>query len=146
MLLVKRNMPNLPALWNSGLRQELGRMFEGFFDGNLGWERAWPALNLWDAGDALMLETEVPGLSMDNLEILVQGSELTIKGKREWSADENTRYLRRERLSGEFSRTLTLPVDIEADHVEAALKDGVLTVRLPKAEAAKPRKITVKQA
>ena len=146
MFLIKRNFPNLPALWNTGLRQELGRVFDGLLDRPWGWEPAFPALNLRDAGDALVLESEVPGLPLADLEILEQGDELTIKGKREWPAEDNARYLRRERVAGEFSRTLTLPVEIEADHVEATLKDGVLTVRLPKAEAAKPRRIAVKNA
>jgi HSP20 family protein len=72
------------------------------------------------------------------------GDELTIKGHRKPMAGEKLTYHRQERGTGEFTRLLTLPVEIDADTVEAVLQDGVLTITLPKEEAAKPRQIEVK--
>jgi HSP20 family protein len=71
---------------------------------------------------------------------------LTVKGRREFSTEEGTVFHRRERRTGEFTRTLTLPVDVDPDKVEATLKDGVLTVVMPKSKAALARKIAVKPA
>lgn len=105
-----------------------------------------PALNIWEDGDNLMAEAEVPGLKLDDVEILVEGDELTIKGKFNTPELEEASYLRRERVVGEFSRTITLPRTVNSERVEATLKDGVLTIKLPKAEEAKARKITVRSA
>lgn len=105
---------------------------------------AYPAVNLWDAGEALQLEAEIPGVRMEDLEVLAVGNELTLKGRRQAPADERVAYHRRERGTGEFSRVIMLPVDVDPDRVEASLKDGVLSIRLPKAEAAKPRRIALK--
>jgi HSP20 family protein len=108
--------------------------------------RALPALNLWDDDARVFVEAEVPGYKMDDLEISVIGNELTITGRRELETAEGTTFHRRERRTGEFTRSLTLPVEIDAEKVQATLKDGILTVELPKAQAALPRKIEVKSA
>jgi HSP20 family protein len=106
-------------------------------------QRAYPALNIYSAGDALLVEAEVPGVRKEDLEILAVGNELTIKGRR--PADEQSlTYHRRERGVGDFTRVVTLPIDVDADKIEATLQEGVLTLRLPKAESARPRQITVK--
>ena len=105
-----------------------------------------PAVNIWEDGDNLMAEAGVPGLKLDEVEILVEGDELTIRGKFNAPKGEDASYMRRERIVGEFSRTLTLPRSINSERVEATLKDGVLTIKLPKAEEAKARKITVRGA
>ncbi len=103
-----------------------------------------PAANVWDAGDALCVEAELPGVKMEELEVYAVGNELTLKGRRPAPTDERIAYHRRERGTGDFSRVLLLPVEVDADRVEATLKDGVLTIKLPKAEAAKPRRIALK--
>jgi HSP20 family protein len=105
---------------------------------------AFPALNVWEDGDNFMVEAELPGLGLGDVEVLVVGNELTIKGERKIEKKEGVSYHRQERGTGSFSRLLRLPVMIDAGKVEASFKDGVLTVRLPKAEAAKPRRIEVK--
>jgi HSP20 family protein len=109
-------------------------------------ERALPALNIWDDGQRLHAEAEVPGFKMDDIEVSVMGNQLTIKGHRGFETQEGTTFHRRERRTGEFTRSLTLPVDVDPDKVEATLADGVLTVVMPKAEAALARKIAVKKA
>jgi HSP20 family protein len=102
-----------------------------------------PALNVWEEGDNYFAEAEVPGLKNENLEISVVGNELTIQGSRGDESQDGGSYHRRERGVGEFTRVLQLPVDISTDGVTANLQGGVLTIKLPKSEAAKPRKIQV---
>lgn len=130
------------------LQREMNRLFEGYTPrpGNGAWSRpaTFPALNIWEVGDALHAEAEIPGVSQDDLEVYAVGNELTIKGTRKPREGEGLTYHRRERGTGEFTRVITLPIDVDAEKVEATLKDGVLTVRLPKAEEAKPKKISVK--
>jgi len=105
---------------------------------------AFPATNVWDSGDSLVVEMELPGFGIEGIEILVTGNELMVTGERKDDVREDVAYHRRERTSGTFSRSLRLPVEVDAEKVSAEMKDGVLTVTLPKAEAAKPRKIDVK--
>jgi HSP20 family protein len=85
----------------------------------------------------------VPGLKSDQVEISVVGNQLTLRIERPDLTQEGVTYHRRERPVGSFTRVLRLPVDVEPDRVEAALNDGVLTITLPKARSAKPRKIQV---
>lgn len=141
-------MMNYPAAPLAALRREFDRLVEGAlgFEPLNGGVRPFPALNIWEEGDALVAEAEVPGLSMEDLEVLVQGNELTIKGERREPADEKIVYHRQERGTGQFSRFLNLPVEVDAEKVDASLKNGVLTIRLPKSERAMARKITVRSA
>ena len=91
--------------------------------------------------EAYILSALVPGLKSEDLNIQVLEDVLRIEG--EYKADEN-QYLVRELPNGSFTRTLRLPSTIQADAVEAHITDGVLTLRLPKAESARPKKIQVK--
>ena len=130
------------------LRREMDRLFDSFGTGlarfPARYRAAFPALNIWNEGDTLCLEAEVPGISKDHLEVFAVGNELTIKGRRAPLEGETLTYHRQERGTGEFTRVITLPADVDAERIDAVLKDGVLTVRLPKAESAKPRQIAVK--
>jgi len=134
------------------LRSEVERLFDSIthdvgFRTPFGFPmvRGLPALNLWEDEHNLYAEAEVPGLTMKELEIFVVGNELTLRGSRKTEEQsEGLTYHRRERSASTFSRVIRLPVDIAADKVSAELRDGVLTVKLPKAEAAKPRKIEVR--
>jgi HSP20 family protein len=103
-----------------------------------------PALNVWEDGDKLIAEAEVPGLKLEDIELLALGTDLTIKGRRPEAREPNMAAHRQERGVGEFARTVTLPVEIESSKVEATLRDGILTIVLPKAEPARARKIPVK--
>jgi HSP20 family protein len=130
------------------LRNEMDRLLGGFFgpavDGLLpAVFRSQPAANIWEQGDALLVEMEVPGVKSDQVEISVVGGELSVKINRPEVVQEDVTYHRRERPVGSFARVLRLPVEVDADRVEAELRDGVLTITLPKAESAKPRKINV---
>jgi HSP20 family protein len=106
--------------------------------------RSFPMMNVWDAGETLFAEAEVPGLRMGDIEILIRGSELTIQGERKEVDRKGVTYHRRERGAGSFCSRVELPVEIDVDKVEATLENGVLTLVMPKASSALPRKIEVK--
>jgi HSP20 family protein len=106
-----------------------------------------PPLNAWEDEQNLYVEAELPGLGLEDLEIYVPDPQsLTIKGQRKDLEPGAGRWHRRERALGAFERTLPLPTTVAADEVEACLKHGVLTVTLPKAPEARPRKIEVRAA
>ena len=131
------------------LHNEMNRLFESVFDdlpAGRPYAAGWPALNTWEDGDNAYVEAELPGLSMDDLEVYVTGDQLTIRGERKIADPQDGSWHRRERSQGRFSRTVALPWEIDPDHVEAKLQDGVLTVRLPKCEACKPKKVKVLSA
>ncbi len=98
-------------------------------------------INVREEDNAYVLSALVPGLQAEDLNIQVLEDVVRIEG--EYKTDENN-YLVRELPLGSFSRTLRLPVAIEADSVEAKIADGILTLTLPKAESARPKKIQVK--
>jgi|YNPNPStandDraft_1061719.scaffolds.fasta_scaffold151672_1 HSP20 family protein len=129
------------------LRREMDRLLDEFGLGSwrMPWDTApYPALNIWDDGDAFCVEAELPGVRQEDIEVYAVGNELTIKGRRVEPEGSQRTYHRQERGTGEFARVVTLPAEVDAEKVEANLKDGVLTLRLPKAESARPRKIVVK--
>ena len=104
-----------------------------------------PLINLSEDDERLYLTSELPGVAPDKLDVLVQGDTLNLRGQvgsTEPGAEVN--FHRRERESGTFRRTLTLPVKVDADRVEAAFKNGILTVTMPKAAEAKAHRISVK--
>ncbi len=132
------------------LRREIDHLFEDFGPrltrGIFSPVRAFPALNIWDDAECVYAEAELPGVCESDLEIYAVGNELTIKGRREPLKSEDVPYLQRERDTGEFSRVVTLPMEINPDKVEAHLHNGILTVKMAKTEAEKAKKIEVKTA
>lgn len=130
------------------LRRDMDRLVSGFL-GNVaesGWPlagRSRPPVNVWEDQDSLQVELELPGVKSDQIELSVVSGELSIKVERPEITQEGVTYHRRERGSGSFARVLRLPVDVDTERVGAQLVDGVLTITLPKAEAARPRKIDV---
>jgi HSP20 family protein len=104
----------------------------------------YPLVNVREEADAFRVEAEVPGVEPDQIEVFVRhDTELTIEGERKQKNGENGTWWRQERGVGRFRRVLTLPVPVEADKVEARLEHGLLRLRLPKAESARPRRIPV---
>jgi HSP20 family protein len=135
----------------TSLRREMDRVLSGLRSDGLDW--TWPgarhdepAVNVWETADAVHLELEVPGVKSDQLDLSVVGSQLSIKIERPEVQEHGVTYHRRERPVGSFLRVVELPCDVEAEKVEASLEHGVLSITLPKAEAAKPRRIQVKAA
>ena len=130
------------------LRREMDRLLSGVLSnvGDVPWplaSRARPAVNVWETDDALKVELELPGVKGDQVELSVAGEELSIRVERPDPGQEETTFHRRERPVGSFARVLRLPMPVNADRVEAEMHHGVLTITLPKAESARPRKIQV---
>ncbi len=105
----------------------------------------YPAMNVWASEDGAIVTAELPGFDPEDIDISVVGDTLTLKGSREPAElQEGTTYHRRERGYGRFSRAFRLPFEVESDEVEAVFEKGVLSISLPRSEAEKPKKITVK--
>jgi HSP20 family protein len=104
-----------------------------------------PAINMYEQDDAVVLTAEVPGVDPDDLEVTVLGDSVVLKGERKAADVSNgDRLYRRERPTGSFTRTLTLPEQIDADSVKAEYRNGILRIRMDKAEKAKAKKIQIK--
>jgi len=129
------------------LQNEVNRMFGRYGAGN-GRTLApttYPAMIIWEDDNHLFVETELPGMELDQLEIFVNGgNQLTLKGERRPPAGVEGQWHRRERGYGKFARVIELPNMVDTEKVEAHFKHGVLTLTLPKQESSKPRKIEVK--
>jgi len=121
-----------------GLETEVARA-DWFDDATLN-----PPLNAWIVDEQLIVEMELPGVTQENVDISVRGNELFIAVDFEASrTEESGKYLRRERPTGSRSRSLRLPFEVDTDAIVAKLRDGVLTVELPKSERARPKRIEV---
>jgi HSP20 family protein len=108
-------------------------------------ERIIPSLDLAETNGAVEVRVDIPGMEAKDIDIQVNGNLLTISGERkEEREEEGKTYYRIERRVGSFSRTVTLPCAVKEDAVDAQYKNGTLTVKLPKSEEAKSKKITVK--
>jgi len=125
------------------MQSEMNRLFGSLSgDGN---GATFPALNVREEEEALNIEAELPGMNLDQVEIFVTGNnQLTLKGERKPPVEGKGTRHRQERAFGKFVRTLTLPFPVDDNKVEARLENGILSIHLPKHEAARPRKITVK--
>jgi len=102
-----------------------------------------PEADLYDVGAAFMVRMDLPGVKEGDLEIIAEGSMLTIRGQREADGPRDERYLFCERPIGRFARTIELPERVDADHVRATLKQGVLEITLPKNRTAAIKKVAV---
>ncbi|MGE3107969.1 MAG: Hsp20/alpha crystallin family protein [Phycisphaerales bacterium] len=148
MLTARRNSscctPSVPAA--AGIASPFDAMFESLLGGFPAVAaRAFPAINAWEDENAFHVEAELPGFTIDDIDISLTDNQLTISGERTFDLPADAGYVRRERPSGKFTRVLRVATEIDAANVAATLKNGVLTVTLPKAPAVKPRKISVTQ-
>ena len=128
-------------------RNQMDRLFESYGFDDVGWPGlavAYPPVNIWDDNENVYAEAELPGLQLNDLEIYVTGgNQLTVKGERKEPAVEKGVWHRQERGFGAFTRVITLPMAVNSDKIEAKFCNGVLTITMPKDEAAKPRRIMV---
>lgn len=125
--------------------REFERVNRTLSGGPLAASREFPPINLWAGAETSIVTIEIPGIDPAAIDIQAVGNALTIKGGRTRpELNEGESYHRRERWSGQFVRTVQLPYDIEVGRVEASVSKGVLTIVLPRAEADKPRKISIK--
>ena len=104
---------------------------------------AFPPINIFQQGEDFVALVELPGVSKDDIEIQAKDSSIRVSGKKTISFEAGASVHRRERVSGVFDRTITLPVEVDADHVKADYKDGLLTLLIPRAESDKPRTIKI---
>jgi HSP20 family protein len=103
-----------------------------------------PPVNLYETADGYVLTAELPGLGAQDIEISIESNRVTLGGQRSIERPEDASVHRTERASGAFRRTVELPAEIDADKVEASHRNGVLMLRIPKAEKHQPRRIAVK--
>jgi len=109
-----------------------------------GW---FPLVDIHDDADRVILRAEVPGIAQEDIEVQVESGTLTIRGEKKQEKETDTDGTHRvERFYGSFSRSFVLPATVDAERVSATCKNGVLELMIPKAEAAKPRKIKVQAA
>jgi HSP20 family protein len=127
------------------LQDEILDTFDRFFGQPLA-EGTWaPPLDISETDDAIHVRAELPGIEAKDVHLEVHGDVLQISGeKKRESSDEGDNYYRTERYWGGFQRAVTLPSSVDVDKVEATCRKGVLSVKLPKAESAKTKRIEVK--
>ncbi len=126
------------------INQLLGETFD---ESRPGYAPGFPAINVWANQDGAVVTAELPGVNPEDIDITIVGQTLTISGSREpEDLGEDVKLHRQERGFGKFARSFELPFLIDDAKVEAMFEKGVLHLSLPRAEADKPRKITVKTA
>ena len=119
------------------------RLDSDWLRGATGGTGAFPPINVFQQGDNLVAILEIPGVDKADLEVQVKDRAIRVSGKKAISYPEGVSLHRRERLSGSFDRTLTVPMQINADGIRAEYRDGVLALFIPRAEADKPRTVAI---
>lgn len=144
-MIIRRQFPELMSL-----RQAMDRLFEGSVVRPASYlpdlaDKLTPSVDIYQDQDKLTVKATLPGLKSEDVSIDIQNGVLTIKGevKLEEEVKEDN-YLYQERRYGSFCRTFTLPNGLQVDKADATMEDGILTLRIPKAEEAKTRTITIK--
>jgi HSP20 family protein len=106
--------------------------------------RVWrPAVDVFEDEDAVTVNLDLPGVDRETIDIQVTSEELVITGERKWVAPEKGGCVHSERPHGQFHRAFRLGIPVDHEGVQASFRDGVLTVRLPKSAAVKPRKVAI---
>ena len=127
------------------LSQAMNRLFDNYDNTGRATQVTWsPAIDVTEDKDKIVLFADVPGLAEKDLDVQIEKDVLTLRGERTLERKDDGEGARRyERASGNFVRSFTLPQTIDVEHVTAALKDGVLTLTLPKKPEAQPKKIGI---
>jgi HSP20 family protein len=148
MALIPWTGRTMPVTTLTSLRQEMNDLVGRFWTtatepfGLGDWS---PPVDVSETSDAVIVHVEIPGIDVKDLDISVAGDTLTIRGeKKEEERETGRQFHRVERRYGTFTRTLPLPAAVDADHVEAKSRAGVLEIRLPKREEAKARRVTIR--
>lgn len=127
------------------LRNQLSRFMDDAQPAPAERERLWrPPVDVHEDQDAVTLQLDLPAVARESLDVQVTGEELVIRGERKWVKPTNGTVLHSERPYGQFHRAFRLGIPVQQSDVAATYRDGVLTIRLPKSEAVKPRRIEVK--
>ena len=125
------------------VRNEVERMFDNVFCCNNADSRDYPSLNMIDDDSNIYVEAELPGVQMEDVEVTVADGMLMISGRRSAVTPEGASTLRRERGSLEFERSISLPTNVEPADTKAVLRDGILTLTLPKSVNSRARQVPV---
>jgi HSP20 family protein len=129
------------------LQSEVNRLFDTFFGGrpaNGGMRRWVPPMDLVETEDHLVLKADLPGLERDDVNLEVKDGVLTVSGERKAEQEERTDgFYRVERAFGGFSRSMSLPENVDAERISASFDKGVLEVRIPKPEERKPHRVQI---
>lgn len=152
--MIARRVFNIPTMgWQNPfaeldrIQRQMNQLTNAFMGGpgvRFTPSRVFPAINITEDNSNYYLRAELPGIKAEELNLEVNGRSLSISGERKIKTEgEHVKYHRKERESGKFSRVIELPKDIDAERVQARMVDGILTVKVAKAEKAKPRVITV---
>lgn len=147
-------MTNLVRFSPSGelrrMQREIDRLFEDFVPSRLadngeGETAAWaPRVDLTETRDSYLVHVDAPGMNKDDFSINWQNGTLALSGERKWSKkEENENLVRMERSFGHFFRSFRLPNTVDGEGISANYEDGVLTIRVPKTEESKPRRIEI---
>jgi HSP20 family protein len=130
------------------LHREMDELFNSLFS----WpspvfdNKVWPAIDISENENEIAVTAEVPGCKAEDVDISVNGNMLTISGEKKQQQEKKEKgYYHYERYYGGFRREITLPAEVETDKIEAVCKDGVLSVKLPKAEKTKAFKVKIKE-
>ena len=126
------------------LRRRMEHVFGNVDPGALATDTSFPRTSVYDTGKSLVLVADLPGVKDKDLELTLEQDVLTLAGERKMELPEGHTVHRQERRAARFSRTFNLPCKVDADGLDAQLKDGVLRVTLPKAPEAQARRIAVK--
>lgn len=141
------SLPNLPTAFGEldDMRRGMERLLDSLY--RTSGQRAsgvFPAVNLSEDSEAVYVRAELPGIDKDDLEITVHHGTLTVAGERKPPvAEEGVSMHRRERGYGRFRRSITVPTQIDPEHVRADYAEGILTIAMPKAPEARPRRIEI---
>src|SRR5581483_2135136 len=131
----------------SNIQTEVNRLFDNFFGRSTSSAaaRVWaPPVDLYETNDDLVLTLELPGVRDKDVTVSITGDLLSVKGERRFEQDvKEQQFLHVERVYGKFERLVQLPIPVQADKVKASYRDGVLEIKLPKAEEIKPKEIKV---
>jgi HSP20 family protein len=129
----------------SAVQNELSRLMNGLFEGNGRTTQSWvPMLDAWETDDALVYAFDLPGVAPDGITVEAEDGALTVTAERSRSEEVSGEHFHRlERRHGTFSRTVGLPQGVSEDAIKASYNDGVLEIRVPKPEQAKPKKIEI---
>lgn len=130
------------------IQAEMNRLFDTVFGRSTGAavsDRVWaPAIDMYETKDDLYVLCEVPGVREKEVQVSITNDVLTIKGERSQQQEvKDDSYYRLERWFGRFERSVPLPMPVQSDKVKATYRDGVLEIKLPKAEAVKPKEIKI---
>jgi HSP20 family protein len=151
-MLVRRVWPSRPTFDNpfadvDQVRREMLRLLDAVTGDTFGEVGAgvFPPVNITQDNDNFHVRAEIPGINPKELSISAMRNRLLLSGKREIPMEKDrVSYHRKERAEGTFSRTVTLPAEVDAERVDARYSDGILNLTLPKAEQAKPRQIPIR--